>query len=282
LWMVSQRWIALETSTPVASVALGHGDEVLHTLQTKLGGKHSETLLTQIDFLLRLQPWSARDIEAILVGVGPGSFTGLRVGIATAQGLAWSLNCPLIGVNSLDLLASEAPICAAELIVSCQDARKGQLFVGFYRVEGQVLKRCSEPLLLTPASLIGLCAQIPRSMLLLGSGTKIVRQQIKDSEPLQQGIARADIAWCARVCFPHAGHVLEWSAPETWDALKGQQREVQPVYLRPSDAEMRFGSPEGSAPLEQKLLADGSIVEGGDMMDTQKAMFDGLIERLSV
>lgn len=100
--------IAIETATTAVGVALIHGDDVI--AEVTIGGRrHAETLVPAIQFLCAHTGSALSDAVAIGVDIGPGLFTGLRVGVATAQGLAMSLGIPVIGVRSLDALAARAP-----------------------------------------------------------------------------------------------------------------------------------------------------------------------------
>lgn len=143
--------LALDSSTLFASVALVAGDplqpEILAEAQTDVA-THSERLLVLVDQVLSESGRTLEDIDGIAVGAGPGSFTGLRIGMATAKGLAFAAGKPLWAMSSLAALALEASEhvtgmegvaggdvdLASLLVVAVMDARRGEVFVGFYRV----------------------------------------------------------------------------------------------------------------------------------------------------
>ena len=124
--------LAIDTSSAIATVGLTEGIEAKMELALSSGVSHSEQLLVQIKHCMKTLDWGFGDLDAIVVGTGPGLFTGLRVGVATAQGLAFASGCPLIGVNSLEARALTAP-ASASLIAVCMDARKKELYYGLYR-----------------------------------------------------------------------------------------------------------------------------------------------------
>jgi tRNA threonylcarbamoyladenosine biosynthesis protein TsaB len=127
--------LALDTSTLQSGVALVDGDGRVVAARTARVTTHSETLLPMIRDVLAeagIDPRAgAGPLSAIACGAGPGSFTGLRIGLATAKGLCLALERPLVMVSSLQALALRAP--PGELAVPCIDAFKGEVYAGFYR-----------------------------------------------------------------------------------------------------------------------------------------------------
>src|SRR5436190_19806556 len=111
--------LAFDTATEVATSALVADGEVLGERSS-----HAVTLLEDVDALLRQSGTQTRDVEALAVGIGPGSFTGVRIGLSTARGLAFALDVPVAGVSTLDALAAGAPGA-----VPVVDARRREVFV---------------------------------------------------------------------------------------------------------------------------------------------------------
>ncbi len=144
------RVLGIETSSVRGSVALVEGSRVVaHAFQDE-PNRHGERLLPLIDGLLRQAGWERDQLERIGVGVGPGSFTGLRVGIALAGGLSLGLGVPAVGVGSLRALAGGLPAEEKRLRVVVRDARRGDYFLAAYASDGaEVLA----PLALPQASL---------------------------------------------------------------------------------------------------------------------------------
>jgi tRNA threonylcarbamoyladenosine biosynthesis protein TsaB len=123
--------LGLDSSGPEASVVLVHADGVLER-QPPAASLPSESLVAGIAELLQSAGLSARALGGLVVGLGPGSFTGLRVGLATIKGLALGTGAPIFGVSSLEVLAAAA---GPGYVVAARDARRGQLYAGLYLVD---------------------------------------------------------------------------------------------------------------------------------------------------
>ena len=127
--------LALETSTEACSVALVHGDQVI--ARSELAPRrHAELVLPMADALLAEAGLGRHALDAIAVGRGPGAFTGVRLGISLAQGMALALDRPVVTVSSLAALALEAPQDADAAILAVIDARMGELYAGCFRADG--------------------------------------------------------------------------------------------------------------------------------------------------
>lgn len=141
--------LAIDTSATVASAALCEDDEPIAVYSQKSGLTHSQTMLPMIRDLLRNAGATIDDIDMMAVSAGPGSFTGVRIGISTVKGLAFGKNKICIGVSTLEAMAwSIAPFCTDALICPVMDARRGQLYTAVFKPHGGRLIR------LTPDSLI--------------------------------------------------------------------------------------------------------------------------------
>ena len=123
--------LGIETATQVVSVALGGDDGVIGVVEINQGRRHAETLAPAIEFVCHHAQIELSEIGAIGVDIGPGLFTGMRVGIASAKAIAQALQIPLVGISSLDLLAYSLRH-SAKVIASVIDARKGEVFHAFY------------------------------------------------------------------------------------------------------------------------------------------------------
>jgi len=133
------RVLGIETSTRRGSVAAVLDGAVLGALAHEEQSAHAERVLSLIEVLLGEVGWTRASVDRIAVGIGPGSFTGLRVGIALAQGMALGLGRPLVGVGSLAALAHQAPGDERRVRVPVLDARRGELFVAAYDAGGAEL-----------------------------------------------------------------------------------------------------------------------------------------------
>ena len=127
-----------DTATEVLAVALGNDREILARSSIDAGRSHLELLLPEIERLMGSAALAPADLEAIVAGTGPGTFSGLRVGIATARALAQTLEVPLTGFSTLEAVALEASqeVSAGSMLLPVIDARRGQVFSRLYRKEG--------------------------------------------------------------------------------------------------------------------------------------------------
>ena len=223
--------LALETSGSCGSIALvrAFGCVAEYTLDT--GQTHSRYLLPGIEMLMRETSIDWPDLNAIAVGLGPGSFTGLRIGLATAKGLAMAAEKPLVGVSSLDGLAVQIignglPVCA--LI----DARKKEVYAALYRENAQgEMERQGDYLVLPPARL---AEMIQEPTLFIGSGAELYRHlltaQLGDLARFAPSVLFHDRA--SAIGFLGLKRFLQGDLPA----------EVAPLYVRASDAELQLGA----------------------------------------
>lgn len=146
--------LAVETSTLTASVALVHEGRIVLARESGVN-THSETLLTLVDECLVAGNLKLSDLDTIAVGAGPGSFTGLRIGMATVKGLCFAAGVSLTPVSSLAALAWDAlPHCEDNSVIAAVlDARRKEIFVGFFARSGDELVSIGEEQVLAPAAL---------------------------------------------------------------------------------------------------------------------------------
>ncbi|MCL2564142.1 MAG: tRNA (adenosine(37)-N6)-threonylcarbamoyltransferase complex dimerization subunit type 1 TsaB, partial [Oscillospiraceae bacterium] len=138
------RILAIESSAKTASVALVEDGKLIAQNLQHAGLTHSKTLLPMIHALLDGLGMRAADTDKIAVAHGPGSFTGIRIGVATAKGLAFAADKPLIGVSTLEAMAHQAKHLGAGIICPAMDARRGQVYNALFRTEGDRLIRLTE------------------------------------------------------------------------------------------------------------------------------------------
>lgn len=132
--------LLIETSTPVASVVLSHGLESIASLTMNIEKGHARLIAPMIQQCLTNAQWSVSDLDGIVVSAGPGSYTGLRVGVSTAKGIAFAGQIPLLSINSLQGLAgSVLPVAKAlnASIISMTDARRMEVYLARFDQQGQ-------------------------------------------------------------------------------------------------------------------------------------------------
>jgi len=118
------RILSLETSTSICSVAIHERGELLALAEIKELGAHAEKLLDLVDAAMKEAELRMADLDAVAVSQGPGSYTGLRIGVSTAKGIAYALEIPLIGINTLQAIAASQKVVPGEFVVAVLDARR--------------------------------------------------------------------------------------------------------------------------------------------------------------
>lgn len=228
--------LAIDTATPCSTVAITRGGladgEVAATVSLSSSVTHSRRLLSAIDWLLTEAGVEKDQVTGYAAGLGPGSFTGLRIGMATAKGLAGATGAPLFGVSTLDMLAS----CCTDpdrLICSVLDARKKELYAAFYKCDPATgyPRRISEIEALAPQSLT---ARITEPVLMIGDGLKAYGEMLKEQIGDKMSTAPAHL-WS-----PSAA-TLGLLAGDM--ALRNETLDISaatPFYVRASDAELNL------------------------------------------
>ena len=161
--------LALESSAGTASVALCENEKILHFVQDASGHTHSETLLPTIVSALEKHRLTVKDIDLFAVPAGPGSYTGLRIGIATVKGLASGSGKPCVPVSSLEALARNAASFDG-LICPVLDARREQMYSALFESKNGVLTRLTEDRLLPLCEIVGELKKIGRAVRFVGDG----------------------------------------------------------------------------------------------------------------
>ncbi len=168
--------LGIETSSLVASVALIHDDILTAEYTVNFRKTHSQTLLPMLDEILTMTEQSLDELTAIAISGGPGSFTGLRIGSATAKGLGLALEKPLVHVPTLDAMAYNLYGCA-HLICPIMDARRNQVYTGIYRWEDE-FKVIKEGTAMDLDELLINLANTQKKVVFLGDGVPVGREKI--------------------------------------------------------------------------------------------------------
>ena len=224
------RVLALDTATEIGAIALVEGDTLLAQTQFRVEKTHSQNLWRIIRFLLAETGWGLEQIDLWAVSIGPGSFTGVRIGLATVKGLAWVTQKPVIGVSTLEVLAwSVTP--TPYLICPILDARHQEVFFAFYRyTPAGSVRMVREPGHLRPLALL---REIQEPAVFLGNGVRRYQELFRDRlgpRVLVPG------AWG----HPLSGFTLAAIAQERFRRGKVRNAgEVSPLYLRPADVDVK-------------------------------------------
>lgn len=222
--------LAIETATLVSSVALATADTLLAeiTLQTKK--THSELLMPHIDKILMMAEVSKADIKAVAVSVGPGSFTGLRIGLATAKTLAYALKVPLVGVPTLAALAYGCFVPGV-MLAPMLDAQKGNVYQAVYEWQGGELKEIMPATVMHIDEALNKLAEYNKAVVLMGEAAVLHREKI------QQGGNGLVIA-APHLIIQRAGSVATLGHKLIEQGIQHDVMALEPLYIRRSEAEV--------------------------------------------
>ena len=226
---IRMKILALETSAKSVSCAVVEDGAPLASAYQCTGLTHSRTLLPMVDAMLKNADLTLEDIDAIAIAAGPGSFTGLRIGIAAVKGLAWAADKPCLGVSTLEAMAQNIAHIDG-LIVGAMDARRSQVYNAVFEANG------GELTLLTPdraISLEELCAQLSgkqQPITVLGDGGVLCYRYLSE-HGVKCALAPSMLLYQNAVGVGLAAE----RAYARGEAVSAQ--ELLPVYLRPAQAE---------------------------------------------
>ena len=217
--------LAIDTATNLCSVALVN-DADIKEIQRDLPRAHNQHILTMIDELLEGQSLSDA-VSVIACGVGPGSFTGIRVAVGVAQGLGWSLDLPIYPFCSLEAQARATAHSSGDLVLSAIDAQIGQVYWAWFASDGTMLRPLTEPAVSKVADLTGpsgeaIDASEANSLIVAGNATALITAQYSDI-----AFARADPEARPRPSLA-ALHLLD--APN--DQLLTEAYQLEPRYVQ--------------------------------------------------
>jgi tRNA threonylcarbamoyladenosine biosynthesis protein TsaB len=227
--------LGIETATEQVGCAIGGHEGVLGLYESSRGRRHAETLTPAIEFLTRTTNVPLYEISVVAVDVGPGLFTGLRVGLATAKAIAHALRAPMIGITSLDLLAF--PLRHANrTIATVIDARRGELFYAFYRAVPGGVQRVSGLQLGSPDDLVAELMATNEEFVLVGDGALRYRERLCE----RPGLEFAE-QWLAH---PSAAPLVQLAHARALREDWVNHWELEPVYLRKPDAVINWATRE--------------------------------------
>ncbi len=223
--------LGIETSTPQTSVAVGTEQAIVgHTAIT--GPTRRDVVIQALDHVLGRTGLELAAVGGVAVGLGPGLFTGLRVGVVAAKTLAQVLAVPIVGICSLDVLAFGVRHTSRR-IAAVIDARRGEVFYAFYRAVPGGIVREGPYQVAKPDHLVADLEARGGDVLLVGDGAIRYRRQLEEAG------ARVELA-SAAWAHPQAACLVELAAPRLLREEHDDLFELVPLYLRKSDAEIAW------------------------------------------
>lgn len=221
--------LGIETATQQVSVALGGHEGVIGLLEIARGRRHAETLVPAIDFLCAQADIGLDEIGLVAVDIGPGLFTGMRVGLATGKALAQALRVPMIGISSLDLLAFPHRR-SDRVLVPVVDARKGEVFYAMYRQVPGGLQQVVPPSAAPVDDLVADLLARSQDALCIGDGALRYRDEIREGFHCE----------FADEAHPSAAPLVQLAHAQALREEWVNPADIQPLYLRPPDAEINW------------------------------------------
>lgn len=218
--------LGIECSTPQASVAIGSEQGVVASALVSRGSTHNEFLLPAIRFCLDEAGLGYRNLGGLAVSLGPGLFSGMRVGVATGKALAQTLSVPIVGLASLDLVAYEVRH-TSKTICAVLDARRNEVFYAFYRPSPGGIQRMTDYRIEQPGRLAIGIASRPEEVLLVGNGALLYKDLFESAGPVVE-VAGMNQA------FPNAASLVELALPRLYREDFDSLYELRPLYLRKS------------------------------------------------
>lgn len=237
--------LALDSSGLVASVAVLEDDSLLGEYTVNYKKTHSQTLLPMLDTVAQMIELDLNDLDAIAIAAGPGSFTGLRIGSATAKGLGLALNKPLIAVPTVDALAYNL-FDTDKLICPLMDARRSQVYTGIYRFENHKLLPLENQMAVSVQELAEKLNAIGQEVIFLGDGVSVYSQLLDELLGIPHTYAPAHVNK-QRAAAVGALAALYYKEGKFVDAAAHQ-----PEYLRKSQAEREREEAEKKAAMTQE------------------------------
>lgn len=239
--------LGIDTATMVCSIGLVNeqrsvAEMTLHTRKT-----HSERLLPMVQQLVADADLTPRDLSGVAVSIGPGSFTGLRIGITTAKSLAFALQIPVVGVPTLDALAAQFSY-SRHLVCPVIDAQKGNVYTTLYRVEGVYPQRINEYRVMNMEELLGYLQTRGESVVLTGE-TELYAAQLGEMPEIPL------LHWAPALQSMPRGAVI--AALGLRKLQQGQTEDpgvLAPLYIRRSEAEVLWEQRHGGGTHEGNSL----------------------------
>ncbi|MFC1804381.1 tRNA (adenosine(37)-N6)-threonylcarbamoyltransferase complex dimerization subunit type 1 TsaB [Candidatus Omnitrophota bacterium] len=219
--------LGIDTSTKILALGAYDGSKIYeYNLET--GRKLSSLLAPTIQRVIRALGWRAQDIDCFACGLGPGSFTGLRIGMALIKGIAWSQGAPVIGISTLDILARNAKLKNGYL-VPVIDAKRNLIYSGFYRVRQGVCSKVSKYMLLNSEDLV---KKAKSGSLFLGDALSLHSEAIMSNN--KDAVIMGEDYW-----YPRGRHIIDLALERLRKKKFTDAAKIRPIYLYPKDCQVR-------------------------------------------
>jgi len=220
--------LGIDTSSKFLNIALSEDESIIKEESYLLDRAHAIELVPRVKELLKKSRVPVNKIGAFVIGVGPGSFTGLRIGVSAVKGFGIASGKPCIGVSSMDTIACNAAGRGVD-IVPVIDAKRGQVYAAIYRRNGKNITRASDYILLPIEKLM---KKIKEDALFLGDGLALYKDKIKSLN--EKAAFLGEECW-----YPGAGNLIKLGFSKIKKAKKANLGRLKPLYLYPEDCQVR-------------------------------------------
>ncbi|QGG49102.1 tRNA (adenosine(37)-N6)-threonylcarbamoyltransferase complex dimerization subunit type 1 TsaB [Heliorestis convoluta] len=229
--------LGLDCSTTVTTIAIVSDEKVIAETFLHTQGTHSERLMPALEQTLALSRCKLSDLHGFAVAIGPGSFTGLRIALASVKGMAHPLGLPVVAIPTLDALARNIAHSSA-FICPILDARKSEVYTALYEAEGEGMKRLSPYEALSPQQLIqqleSKWKEQKKPILFLGDAVPVYRSYLEEAMGPSALFAPPELA------YPRGSQVARLGWQRLQSGEEDSLHELAPLYIRPSEAEVNY------------------------------------------
>ena len=228
--------LAVDTTAKPVSCALVEDDRVVAAFSANTGLTHSQTLMPMIENALSVSGKTVADLDALAVNAGPGSFTGVRIGVSAVKGLAFTSNLPCVAVSTLESMAENTAALPGTIICCLMDARCQQVYGALFEKDASgAVRRLSEDEALTMAEMGERVARMRRDVILVGDGSEMCYRLWKDNVP---SVYLAP----PTVRYQNAAATAVIAARRFREGLTISADELLPLYLRLPQAERELNA----------------------------------------
>lgn len=222
--------LGIDTSNQVMTVALAENSRLIAEKTVNVKRNHSIQLMPAIEELFKEAEWLPKDLDRIAVAKGPGSYTGVRIGVTVAKTLAFSLSCDIVGISSLQVLAGNGECIPGSYIVPVFDARRGNIFTGLYQVKGNKIVQVKKDTHISVSDWAEGLKQLAAPLQLLGEDVE------KHSETVKEVLSDALIELPMSRQYTRASILTEMAL----DLEPESVHTFEPNYIRLAEAEQKW------------------------------------------
>ena len=221
--------LAIDTSTMVSGAAIATEDRLIAEVTMQLKLPQSQVLLGHIEDVLKIAHMDKKDLDGIAISIGPGSFTGLRIGLASAKMLSYALDIPVLTVSSLEAMAYHYPVPNI-YIASVLDAQKNNAYFSLYEYNGKNFDEKKSICVMAFDEVIDFCSKLDKPVIFVGDIAQKKADMIAEAPNVSLGMPH--------LCMPRAANVAMAAMPKFLNGEFANIMNLEPVYIRRSEAEV--------------------------------------------